>query len=182
MNYEFQVELATDSEYYVKLTYVVFVQSWKKRNSKKVTSFEFSPLLQQGEADIDNIESEFDFLPEEVGDDSRVLAASSEMAGGWTPIPTSQLNSDSDLESAFNFGIQQTLQTLVNNKNLPHQTYHESRIYSIESQVVNGYNYRFDVQVKGNRGATARIVFEVYSQPSAGTQQLTSSNVVSETN
>jgi hypothetical protein len=160
----------------------------------KVTSFEFFPLLQSDAATADNNnESEFDLLVYEDDEGARRLSANDDesesedegetgTAGGWTQLNPSELTSNSDMQSAFHFGLKQAIQANINNRSLPFQNYKKEKIYNIESQVVSGYNYRFDVELKGDRGTVARMIFEVYSQSWTNTQELISSQVISLSN
>ena len=94
--------------------------------------------------------------------------------GGFTQVDLGQANNDPRIQSAQDNGAQYVARQGIATGVLPRGQYQVSQVFSVYEQVVNGINYRFDVELSNGQGTQARAQYIVYSQPSTNTERLTS--------
>jgi len=92
-------------------------------------------------------------------------------AGGWTDVSTTGLTSDPTFTKISNFGISQ-IGTAI--PSLDGGNWEIAQIYSVQTQVVAGLNYKIQCQVKNAQGETQDVTMVVYFQPWTGALQLVS--------
>ena len=102
-----------------------------------------------------------------------------EIAGGYTSVPLSQFDNDSEGQAALQFGAQFLVNQGIENYVLPNtSTFNVSQVYSVETQVVAGTNYMFHVQISNKDNNTFNATYLVYSQASTNTFELLSTDYV----
>ena len=94
-------------------------------------------------------------------------------AGGYQPIQWNQNNQQ--LVDVLDFGLDEILPQAISAGQLAQGTWTWTKVNSVESQVVVGTNYAFNVYISDGQGATAMLDFVVNEYVSLMT--LTSYNV-----
>jgi len=100
-----------------------------------------------------------------------VCLALSKPLGGWTTVETKGLTADPTFQKVANFGVSQ-IGTVI--PALAGQKWEISQLYSVQTQVVAGLNYKIECQLKNAAGETQEVTMIVYFQPWTGTLQLVS--------
>ena len=93
--------------------------------------------------------------------DEAARAEQQGLTGAFLVTNVSELGTDTDLENAYRFGVSSSVSQAISQGNLPNGQYSVTQVRNIYSQVVQGMNYRFDVDVANDEGLTARIIFVV---------------------
>lgn len=171
INYRFEVELANCQGLTVRATYVVYYVPWE--GTREVTDYNYDitaapngPLT--GGCPDEGGEEENTWIP---GEEEDILA------GGWSTVDPQDAEKDEQLQEALKFGVEEFAKQATASGEIPAGEYQLGEVNGIEQQVVNGMNYRFDVNVVGNSGSTVRVILEVYSQSWSNTLKLTSYNI-----
>jgi len=95
------------------------------------------------------------------------------LPGGYIPLNVTEASQDPQIQGFLYIGVQYVVQQGIQNGDIPNSFYQVSEIYSIESQVVTGVNYRFHVQLSDNQGNNANVTFVVNYQEETGQTEVT---------
>jgi len=94
--------------------------------------------------------------------------------GGYDQVDEQTANNDASIQSAQNNGAQYVVRQGIATGVLPDGQYQVTRVFSVYQQVVNGINYRFDVELSNGQGKLVRAQYIVYSQPRTNTERVSS--------
>lgn len=156
MNYRYNVELEGDQGWGVTVIFSVY-ESAEDDNKIEVTDYLFTDITPKNDAEEEE-EGEF-------------------IAGGWSSVDVGSLETDENLKDILDFGVKSVVTQAVQSGRLTDSGYQLDKVHSIETQVVQGYNYWFDVDLKNYKGDLERVTFEVYDYPDENTREVTSSSL-----
>lgn len=101
---------------------------------------------------------------------------SSQVPGEYTALTPDEYENNQEILNLMNFGGEHVTNQAMKDKTLPNTNFVVKTIYSVERQVVEGTNYRFDVDFTGCHGQwTVRANYVVF-------QSLTDSHEVTDSN
>jgi uncharacterized protein Veg len=98
----------------------------------------------------------------------------STLVGGWSDVDLSEVENDEQIQSLMNYGAEYVAQKAIDDNEIPDTAYEVAEIYSVQRQVVNGLNYRFEVKLDNGEGTTVNATYVVWYQASSNTREVTS--------
>jgi len=157
MNYRYNAELEGDQGR--KVTVIFSVYKSVDNNKIEVTDYLFTSITPRDSAEEEG-EEEGEFL-----------------AGGWSPIDIGSLDIDQNLHDVLHFGVEAVVAQAIESGRLSDSGFQLEEVHNIQSQMVVGYNYWFDADLKNDDGDVERVTFEVYDFPDENIREVTSSSL-----
>ena len=100
------------------------------------------------------------------------FASAQQQPGGYTPIQWNANNQT--LVSFLDFGVQSALPEAIQAGQISQGNWDWTNVISVQTQVVDGMNYDFIVDIEDGTGDTARLNVIVFVAPGGSTMSLSS--------
>ena len=168
INYKFNVTIINSDGITINANFVIYYQA--STDTRLITSSSYSiapysvPVTQ----------------PTTTTAAATTTASPTQTAGGWTLLSASDYQNNAVIQSLATFGAQNVTQQAVADGVAPSDSqFTVSKINSVESQVVNGINYRFNVQLtNANNSINLVATYVVYYQSWTNTRRVLSFSYV----
>jgi len=85
--------------------------------------------------------------------------------GGYSPVDWTVASENAETVDLLNFGVQYAVDEGIEEGILADSEFFVTEVYSLDTQILDGINYDFDVAISNGQGETANLDVIVYDEP-----------------